>query len=279
MELQSLRTFQMVAVEGGVLAASRKLNTVQSNVTARIKRLEEEFGSALFHRKGRGVVLSASGRVLLEYAEKMLQLERQTSAALRQVGENCGEIRIGTMESFAAMRLPFALKQLTIHHPGISLAIKTGTSAWLVEQVLAHKLDVAFVGGPVSHPELVGDVVVDEELVLVSAKDMEVASSSLILFREGCAYRERALAWQRESGLAAVKVMELGTLEGILGCVAVGLGCTLMPLWVVKESRFWNELNVTQLSSHIAHVPTLMVRHKDVADMPAFETLKQTAMV
>ena len=63
MELQSLRTFQTVVEEGGILSASRKLNTVQSNVTTRIKRLEKEVGAALFYRKGRGLQLAPSGRV------------------------------------------------------------------------------------------------------------------------------------------------------------------------------------------------------------------------
>ena len=84
MELVALRTFQAVVEEGGILAASRKLNTVQSNVTGRIRRLEEELGAELFFRKGRGLELAPSGRVLLDYARRMLMLERQTSAAVRQ---------------------------------------------------------------------------------------------------------------------------------------------------------------------------------------------------
>ena len=87
MELVALRTFQTVVEEGGILAASRKLNTVQSNVTNRIRRLEEELGTELFFRKGRGLELAPSGRVLLDYARRMLLLERQTSSAVRQVGE------------------------------------------------------------------------------------------------------------------------------------------------------------------------------------------------
>ena len=58
----------------------------------------------------------------------------------------------------------------------------------------------------------------------------------LILFREGCAYRTRAIAWQRAQGHAVSDAMEFGTLEGILGCIAVGLGWTLMPRRVVGQS-------------------------------------------
>ena len=64
MELIALKTFETVVEEGGILAASRKLNTVQSNVTSRIQRLEEELETKLFFRKGRGLKLAPSGKVL-----------------------------------------------------------------------------------------------------------------------------------------------------------------------------------------------------------------------
>ena len=116
MELVALRTFQSVVEEGGILAASKKLNTVQSNVTGRISKMEEELGTELFLRKGRGLELAPSGRVLLDYARRMLQLEQQTTAAVRQVGESSGELRIGAMETFAALHLPTALKAVRREH-------------------------------------------------------------------------------------------------------------------------------------------------------------------
>ena len=169
MELVALRTFQAVVEEGGILAASRKLNTVQSNVTGRIRRLEEELGADLFFRKGRGLELAPSGRVLLDYARRMLLLERQTSAAVRQVGESVGELRISSMETFAALHLPMALKAVRAEHPRMELRVYTDTSGVLTEKVLAHKLDCAFVAGPVVHPDLDFAELVVEELVQVCA--------------------------------------------------------------------------------------------------------------
>ncbi len=273
MELMALRTFQAVVEEGGILAASRRLNTVQSNVTARIQRLEEELGTELFYRQGRGLTLAPSGRVLLEYTEKMLRLAQQTHDAVRQVGESSGELRIGTMETFAAVRLPPALKRVRTAHPQLKLHVATHTSALLLEQVLKHKLDCAFVGGSIEHPDLLAQQVLEEELVLVRAASERAERLPLILFREGCAYRARALTWQRECGHPSADVMELGTLEGILGCVAVGLGCTLMPSWVVRQSRYVDALSIDALPAHIACVPTVMVRHRQALPLIALETL------
>ena len=275
MELVALRTFQAVVEEGGILAASRKLNTVQSNVTGRIRRLEEELGTELFFRKGRGLELAPSGRVLLDYARRMLLLERQTSAAVRQVGESVGELRIGAMETFAALHLPTALKAVRADHPGMELRVYTDTSAHLIDRVLTHKLDCAFVAGPIVHPELVFEELVVEELVQVCARGASPVLQPLILFREGCAYRTRAMAWQRAIGHAGADAMEFGTLEGILGCVSVGLGWTLMPRRVVEKSLHAADLVIESLPPEIANVPTGMIALRDGPAMPALKTLSR----
>lgn len=273
MELIALRTFQAVVEEGGILAASRKLNTVQSNVTSRIRRLEEELGAELFFRKGRGLELAPSGRVLLDYARRMLLLERETSAAVKQAGEAAGELRIGAMETFAALHLPNALKAVRAEHPRVELRVFTDTTATLVAGVLEHKLDCAFVAGPVVHPDLAFDELVVEELVQVHAKGADPVQQPLILFREGCAYRSRALAWQRAIGHAMADAMEFGTLEGILGCVAVGLGWTLMPRRVVEQSMHAADLVVEAVPGEIGLVPTGMIRPKNGPSMVAVKTL------
>ncbi len=275
MEMVSLRTFLAVIEEGGIQAASRKLNTVQSNVTSRIKRLEEELGNTLFYREGRRLRLAPAGRVLQGYAERILSLAQQTKNAVNQVGHQTGELRIGSMETFAAVRLPPILKQVRNVHRGLNLKVETHTSKQLVELVRTHKLDCAFVGGPVDHPNLVSDIVLREELVLISALEFESEHLPLILFREGCAYRARALDWQRECGHPDIEVMELGTLDGILGCVAIGLGRTLMPSWVVDSSLYADQLRIEKLPDHIAHIPTVLIRHRDIPPLTAILTLHE----
>ncbi|MES9851947.1 MAG: LysR substrate-binding domain-containing protein [Candidatus Thiodiazotropha sp. L084R] len=277
LELISLRTFKVVVDEGGILSASRKLNTVQSNVTTRVKRLEEELNSELFYRKGRGLTLAPAGRVLYDYACQILQLETQAGVAVRQVGEQSGELRIGAMETFASFRLAPALKHLKQAHKGVDLRVETDTSSSLIERVLQHKLDCAFVAGSVDQEELLVCDIGREELVLVHAKHNE-PKSQLILFREGCAYRARALAWRRERGQQVSEVMELGTLDGILGCVSVGLGCTLLPSWVVAQSHYADDLIVEQIPPYLAMVQTVMIRHKQGVPMVAMETLAQAVV-
>ncbi len=272
MELLSLKTFLAVIDEGGVQAASRALHTVQSNVTARVKRLEEELETPLFYRKGRNLELTPAGNLLQEYARKLMQLEYQAGIAVKQIGEANGELRIGSMESFAAVRMPGLLQALRREHPGLLPRIKTETSGQLVQDVLSYRIDCAFVGGPVEHEDLICREVIVEELVLASAKHVPVADS-LIMFREGCAYRERAIRWLKDNGRVGTEIMDMGTQEGILGCVAVGLGFTLVPRKVIEESRYADDLNMEVLAPEYSQVPTLLVTHKDSITMTGIESL------
>ncbi|MEG3640128.1 LysR family transcriptional regulator [Magnetococcus sp. PR-3] len=277
MELLALKTFQAVVEEGGVLAASRRLNTVQSNVTSRIKRLEEEFGTPLFFRQGRGLTLSPSGKVLLEYSHQLLQLARQTSSALMQVGESCGQLRIGTKECFAAVHLPTILKHVKDHLPDLGLHVQSSPSVELIKQVLDHKMDCAFVGGPIEHPDLISHEIKKDHLVLIHTGQQNPEAQPLIMFREGCTYRARALTWQRENGHPLPQIMEMGTLEGILGCVAVGLGCTLVPRSVAQQSQHADTFTMTELPPEIANTTTLLIHHKQFPPLLGLQTLIDVA--
>jgi len=273
MELLALRTFCAVVDEGGIAAASRQLHTVQSNVTTRIQRLEEELETGLFFRQGRGLVMTPAGRVLYDHAQQILQLSRQARSAVQQAGGATGELRIGSMESFAAVRLPVALQRLRQDFPQLRPAVETGTSGELVEAVLAHKLDCAFVGGEIEHPELVSCTVLVETLLEVSSAQGG-DEQTLIMFRDGCAYRARAEAWMRAQKRPDFKVMELGTLEGILGCVAVGMGITLMPAAVVNQSCYASQLARRAVPEPLGEVPTQLVFHRSAARLASLASLQ-----
>src|SRR3954469_6319170 len=109
MELSDLVTFASVARTGGVTRAAEELNTVQSNITQRIKALEAEIGTALFERHSRGMKLTGAGRRLLPYAQRLAALSREAVLAARDEGEPKGPLAIGSMETTAAVRLPALL--------------------------------------------------------------------------------------------------------------------------------------------------------------------------
>jgi DNA-binding transcriptional LysR family regulator len=262
MEVSSLRIFLSVAETGGISAAAEQLHYVQSNVTARIKKLEQELGAALFVRQSRGMSLTSAGRVLQGYAERILRLEHQAAEAVRDTVEGGGVLRVGSMETSMAVRLPAILKQLHADLPAAEINVATGRTEELLRDVLEHKLDCAFVGGPVEHPDLEVQFAFAEELVLVRSRQ-GCSDNSLLVFHSGCVYRARAEQWIREEGHLPYRVMEYGTLDGILGCADAGLGCTLMPRSVVERPGIRDGFEITPIPDHIARVDTLLVRRRD----------------
>ena len=169
MELTDLLTFSAVARNGGITRAAEELNTVQSNVTQRVKALEAEIGTALFERHSRGMTLTGAGRRLLPYAQRMATLSREAVLAARDDGEPKGPLAIGSMETTAAVRLPMLLAKFHRRFPAVRLTLKTATTADLVAAVLDGAVDGAFVAGPIEHADLTATLAFREELVLVSA--------------------------------------------------------------------------------------------------------------
>ena len=269
MELRTLRIFATIAECGSVTAAAQRLNTVQSNVTARLKDLERELGTPLFHRTGRGMRATPAGEILLPYAARIDRLAEEARQAVAEAAGDGGLLRLGALETTTAVRLPAVLKRLHDRFPRVDLAIQAGPTEELVQALLDYRIEAALVGGQIEHPALTGTPVYRERLVLVRGRGAAPGETGtnepvIIGFRAGCSYRARLERWLRESGRLPFRVLELGTLDGILGCVAAGLGATALPEATVANSRHADALTVEALPEEMAEVPTYLLQRRDV---------------
>ncbi|WP_027553110.1 LysR family transcriptional regulator [Bradyrhizobium sp. Cp5.3] len=272
MELSDIKTFAAVARAGGITRAAEELNTVQSNVTQRIKALEAEIGTPLFERHSRGMTLTAAGKRLLPYARKMAALSNEAVLAARDDGEPKGPLAIGSMETTAAVRLPPLLADFHRRFPAVRLTLRTATTADLVASVLDGVLDGAFVAGPIEHADLVATSAFREELVLVSArrwtslKELRAATPesgpTALAFRTGCTYRQRLEQIFVEFGWPSAARFELGTLDGMIGCVAADMGVTLLPRAVVERTAMIGNVSIHTLNPAHARVETLFIQRR-----------------
>ncbi|PLT34124.1 LysR family transcriptional regulator [Bacillus sp. V5-8f] len=271
MDTTSLNVFLTVAKEGNISKAAKELNFVQSNVTAKIKQLEADLDSQLFYRHSKGVTPSQAGKTLIEYAHRILHLLEETKKAVQDSPIPKGTLSIGSMETTAAVRLPPILAGYHKQFPEVNLSLTTGPSEYLVQAVLQYDLDGAFVAGPIDHPDLLQQTILEEELVLVTDDQKgefnhinELMRKPILVFRQGCSYRSRLEAWLRLEGLLPVKVMEFGSLEAILGCVMSGFGISLLPRSVVKDLQSRNSLNCYSLPNDFGKVSTVFIHRKDL---------------
>ena len=170
-DLESLAIFRTVVEEGGVIRAAEKLHRVPSNVTTRIRQLEDYLGVRLFRKEGRSLTLSSEGEMLLNYALRLLRLADETVNALRS-GKPQGTFRLGSLESTAGSRLAPILSRYHAEHPGVIVELVTGTTGALINRVMQYEIEAAFVSEPFTAPELESTVVFREELVLVTSKEV-----------------------------------------------------------------------------------------------------------
>ena len=270
MDAADLRVFEAVARSGGIGRAALQLNTVQSNVTQRIHNLEAELGTPLFRRHRLGVTLTPAGRRLLPYAERARLLFAEACRAVADDGTPQGPLVIGSLETTAGLRLPPLLASFAARYPAVDLVLVTGTTATLAEGVVGHRLDGAFVCGPVDHPEIAAEVLFHEELAIATAPAWrsldelpQRSAIKIIVFRVGCSYRQRLEAVLAGRGVIAPQPLEFGTVEGILGCVAAGLGITMLPKSVLAAAERDGRIAVHPLPPEEARVETLFIRRRD----------------
>lgn len=286
MQLKSLRILEAVCQTGSFGAAAQRLHTVQSNVTAHIKKLEDELQVQLIERSTSPVRLTPAGHTLWPYAQRLLQTHDAACALFAPDAAPAGRLRIGAMESTAALRLPSVLAQLYQAHPHIDLQLRTGPTAALLQELAQGQLDCVFVAGPAPAARYWLQPVFQEELVLVGPAPMAQLPAPEVLlhtpflaFRQGCSYRQRIELLLASQGVSATRIMELGSLDAILGCVAAGMGFALMPkaLMLTQQDRFGVHcLRLPEaLQQHIARVDTWMVAPEQAGWSPQLQALAQ----
>lgn len=272
MEIIDLHTFAAVARCGGITRAAGELNTVQSNVTNRIRSLESVIGTPLFERHARGMTLTDAGQRLLPYVDRLHALSNEARSAARDDGTAKGPLTIGSMETTAAVRLPRLLAQFHQRCPEVHLSLRTGPTAVLAEAVLGSGLDGAFVAGPIDHPDLISTVAFKEELVLLTSRRWKTLAAlragtpttgpTILVFRTGCSYRQRLEQLMSELGWPSAVRLEFGTLDGIIGCVAADMGVTLLPRAVAERSEQGGLVRLHALSAAHRRVETLFIRRR-----------------
>ncbi|MCC6466981.1 MAG: LysR family transcriptional regulator [Alphaproteobacteria bacterium] len=270
MDAGDLRVFEAVARLGGMNRAAAELNTVQSNVTARVKLLEEELEQKLFERHSRGVTPTAAGRRLLPYAQRVAQLLDEARRAAMDDGKPKGALVIGSLETTAALRLSPLLTQFAEAYPAVDLMLRTGTTAELVEAVLQRHVEGAFVCGPVDHPDLQETTIFREELVVLTSPAIRTLDEVLarrdlkiVVLRLGCSYRQRLEEVLTRRGVVGLRRMEFGTLESIIACVSAGLGITMLPRSLIGPVWRDGRMAIHALPGPESKAETQFIRRRD----------------
>jgi len=269
LDLRALEIFRAVATEGSVSKAAIKLNRVQSNISTRVKQLEQQLDKNLFLRRNRGLTLTPDGQVLLSYADRLLQLSMEATDALK-AGKPAGVFRIGTMESTAAARLPEILSRYHERHPDVQIELETDTAGGLIDRLLNHDIETAFIAEPVSFDRISTEPVFEERLILVAPKSFpplenihEISGKTVVAFEAGCAYRRYLEDWLLEAGIVPGTIISVGSYLAILACVSAGTGYAVVPQSVLDIVSTKGQFQRYALPDSMSHIKTLLAWRSD----------------
>lgn len=253
MDISQLEVFLAVAREGGFSRAADKLYRTQSAVSQAVRKLESEIGEPLFDRSSRDGLLTDAGRVLQEYAERLLNLRENAREALVELRElQKGKLVIGANE-FTALYLLRVLAEFGRLHPAIRIMVQRSLGSQIPDDVLRHKCEFGVLTYDPDDPELASIVVYSDELILVVppqhplARELRVSirqlgAESFVAHIVSSPYREKVIQAFKKHKTPLHMGVELPTLQAIKRFVAMGSGVAFLPEISVEDEIARGEL-------------------------------------
>jgi DNA-binding transcriptional LysR family regulator len=230
LDIDLLRSFVSVVDAGGFTRAGERVHRTQSTVSQQIKRLEDTFGRPLLHRNGKRVALTEEGERLLSYARRILALAQEAHQVVAQsAGE--GVVRLGLPEDFAASRLAQVLARFARSRRGARLDVRCDLSVRLRDDLDRGELDLILFkrdagerGGIACWPERLS-------WIASRRRELDVRRDPvpLVVFPQGCLYRNRAIHALEGAGRAWYIAYTSPNFYGIQAAVSVGLGISILP--------------------------------------------------
>jgi DNA-binding transcriptional LysR family regulator len=282
MELRQLKTFTTVAQLLSFNRAAQALNYAQSTISTQIRLLEEEFGKPLFDRLGKTIVLTDAGQVLLRYAAKMLDIQKETFTQVAGWEESHGSITVRAPQSLSIYALPPILKQFQQHFPKVRLDINN-CALTLQQELRSGVIDLAFLFiDAIQEHDLIAEVLGFEKLYLIACPTHPLAASSsmelkdlekhtILLPTQDCSYKMLFKQMLAEEKVSPGAILSLNSIEAIKQCVLQGIGVTLIPEMAVKKELAAGDLCLLPWVDQELETAILMIRHKDKWVSPALQ--------
>jgi DNA-binding transcriptional LysR family regulator len=253
MDLGQLEVFLAVAREGKFSRAAEKLHRTQSAVSQSVHKLEADIGEPLFDRSSRDGLLTDAGRVLQEYAGRLLNLRDDATGALAELRElQRGKLAIAANEFTALYLLP-VLAEFRRLHPMIRIMVQRSLGSHIPDDVLRHNSELGVLTYDPEEPQLHSIVVYLDELIFVVPPTHPLAAEAQVSIRQlgaesfvahivSSPYREKVIPAFKRHKTPLHMDIELPTLQAIKRFVAMGNGVALLPEISVENELARGEL-------------------------------------
>ncbi len=240
MDLSELHVFLTVASERSFSRAAAKLHRTQPAVSQAIRRLEEELGERLFDRSSKQGTLTEAGRVLRDYAQRLMRLSEEAELAVRELRDlRRGRVLVGANEGAVHALLPL-IGRFRSAHPQIQVDVRRVASRQVGVEVLQGSLDFGVVTFQPAERGLLSLALGADELVMLVHPQHPLASRSqvsmaefgretVIAHNDPSPARERVLrAFEQKHAPINIQIA-LPSLEAIKRAVEMKMGVALLP--------------------------------------------------
>ena len=255
-----LQVFYTVAKQLSFTKAAEQLFMTQPAVTFQVKQLEEHFNTRLFERSHGKIALTPAGRLVMDYAERILALSEEMDTRVGELtGAVAGPLLLGASTTIAEFILPQILGEFKAQHPEVEAHLTVANSETIVNRVADHTIDVGLIESPACLPSLQNEACCDDELVLIcapghvlagrkSVKAQEIAATPIVRREPGSGTREFTDNYFRQCGVPPEDlnvVMELGSPEAMKGVVETGIAVAIVSrATIAKELRLGSLLAI-----------------------------------
>ena len=251
LDLDVLRTFVTGLDLGSYAKAADRLGRSQSAISLQLRKLEESTGQTLLRKQGRGLALTREGEIMLGYARRLLELNDEAVAALKQPSLE-GQVRLGLLPDFAETWLPDVLGRFARAHPGVHVEARVDRSSALLDALGRGELDLALAwhegGESASRTEHLAWL----PMTWIGPHDFVRRRDEplpLVMLEQPCLFRQQGLAALDAAGISWRLVFTSPSLSGLWAAIAAGLGITLRTPHGVPDHAIALDPRLTRLPS------------------------------
>ncbi|MFT8363088.1 MAG: LysR family transcriptional regulator [Sporolactobacillus sp.] len=233
MDIENMKAFVKIAECKSISDAARKLNYLQSNLSAKVKRVEAYYNQELFIRKPRGVELTAKGVVLYQQFKEIICLWEETENKMKRQDTS---LRLGTVVSIGVTQFSQALTCLKQRNSALKITLRTGSAESIEKQILNEKIDIAYFIGKPCNPQIRYEKLGTEELVLVGDPMSDTADykaylrdKNLLVLTDHCLYSSILQNVFSKLKINYGEMIEVGDIDAIIQFALMGMGISLIP--------------------------------------------------
>ena len=275
MEIRNLKTFLTVARLLSFRKSAEMLNYAQSSISAQIKNLEEELGKPVFRRRGKNVELTDAGRKLVQYAQKMIAMEKEAMAAVSETIPLRGRLSLRIPQTLGTCFLPGILREFHRSYPRTDFDVASCEYRNLPDELRSGITDLAFLlADAIDFTDLKTEFLGSVTLSMVASPGhfltrkkrvsiSDLAGETLFLPKHDCSYKMIVEQWLLQGRIETAATVEMNSLEAIKKCVSKGLGIAIMPNIASAEEVARGMLTRLDWEEPSIETAVLMIWHRD----------------